>query len=167
MSVFIQMFGQTPDQRADTADKLLEQINSSIDSCDAEIEANQGEYVRKLINLKTTDKNDENDWGLTFQELLIKVTRCEKQVWVAVKKHNWALTEPFRQKYREVADQILEHMEEGVAKGWFTEDNYISMAGNLKTGMTDTEKVSVLLKMWYAVIPVDPQKLKAVGFRLW
>ena len=103
--------------------------------------------------------DEDWDWQMNYNDILIKAEKLERQVWVSIKNQNWVLTEPFRKKYREMADEAMESMEVGVAKGFMPEDEYITSANTFKDAIEELEKVSGTIKMFYGVIPLDPAKI--------
>ena len=155
----ITMFSMNPEQKADYSEIILDTINLSISEADREVKTFEDWYFNRLMAMRTTDKDDETDYTLTYSQLKVKLAKAEKNVWVAVKNHNWVLTEPFRQKMRQISDELMEHLELGIQKGWVSERDYINRSNEFAKALTMTEKVSVTLKMWFAVMPLNRNQL--------
>lgn len=138
--------------------ELQDGVNRSIYECEEHIKEHEYWKMGAILN-HGVDADEDWDWQMTYNDILIKADKVEKQVWVAIKNNNWVLTEPFRKKYREVADEAMECMEVGVGKGFMPEDEYIKSADTFKEAIDELEKVSGTIKMFYGIIPVDPAKV--------
>ena len=161
----ISMFGLNPSVRGEVAEQILKSVNTRLDECEEEISFHQFHYVELLMTMPTTAKNEKVDWCLTYTQTKIKKEKCEKQLFIAIKNHNWVLTDPFRKKLREIGDEMMELMEFGIEKGWYLERDYINNSNQLKNLLTESEKITETLKMWFAVIPTDQKQLKAWWLR--
>ncbi len=147
-----------PLTRPDLAEELAKNIECSIRQCEKMLE--ECELWKLAWILRSNGGADENqDWQMSYNDCLIKADKFEKQVWVAIKKRNWVLTEPFRKKFREVADEAMECMEVGVSKGFMPEEEYVKSANTFKDTILEMEKVTATIKMFFQVEPIDPAKL--------
>ncbi len=133
-------------------------VDESIYECEKAIKEHEG-WKWATIMRHGVHADEDWDWQMTCNDILIKADKLERQVWVSIKNQNWVLTEPFRKKYREIADEAMESMEVGVAKGFMSEAEYIKSANTFKEAIDELEKVSGTIKMFYGVIPVEPAKL--------
>lgn len=133
-------------------------VDMSIHECEKSIQEHECWKLVAIIH-HTSPLSEDWDWQMTYNDILIKADKLERQVWVAIKNQNWVLTEPFRKKYREMADEAMESMEVGVAKGFMPEDEYIKSANTFKDAIEELEKVSGTIMMFYGVIPTDPAKI--------
>jgi len=145
--------------RAGLREELDAGVDESIRQCDVAIQDHEEWKLGWILTRYEADP--EWDWKMKYNDLLIKTNKFEKHVWVAIKKRNWVLTEPFRKKYREVADEAMECMEEGVSKGYMPEDEYIKSANIYKEALEELEKVSGTIKMFYGVIPLSAEQVLA------
>jgi hypothetical protein len=155
----VEMFGVPPHKRADIAEGLLTKLNRCINDCDENIGIYNVFFVDQLVTRKTNGVDEEKDFTLTYCELQTKLAKAEKNLWVALKNLNWVLTDPFRKKMRDTADELMEHLEFGIQKGFVEEIDYINRSNEFAETLRDTEKVSDTMKMWFAIIPVDHAKL--------
>jgi hypothetical protein len=65
----------------------------------------------KKLNFAVTEKLN---FAVDFMSAILNTNKMEKMLYLAVIKQNWELLIPMRNKYREMADIMMETMERGV-----------------------------------------------------
>ena len=110
---------------------MMEAANETIKYVDLEIKE-QEEYKFQALMLLSSTKCEMLDWNIDMLNYLLNTNKVEKMLAVAITKSNFKLVTPVREKYRTMADAMMEHMEIGIEKGYLTEETYIQNANGLK-----------------------------------
>jgi len=110
---------------------MMEAAEDTIKKVDEEIKEQEEYKFHALMALSST-KCDQLDYGIDMLNHLLNTNKVEKMLAVAITKHNFKLVTPIREKYRALADAMMEHMEIGIEKNYITEDTYIQNANTLK-----------------------------------
>ena len=110
---------------------MMEAANETIKYVDLEIKEQEEHKFQALMLLSST-KCEMLDWNIDMLNYLLNTNKVEKMLAVAITKHNFKLVTPVREKYRTMADAMMEHMEIGIEKAYLTEETYIQNANGLK-----------------------------------
>jgi len=129
---------------------VMEMIDASKDTIhqvDDDIKTTESTMFQAIMNLTHT-KSDKLDYSIDMLSALLKTNKMEKMLLVAITKQNWELLNPMRNKYRQLADAMMENMEKGVENNYLSEETYINNANDLKNTMNWVDDVlSVLRKI--------------------
>ena len=129
---------------------VMEMIDASKDTIhqvDDDIKTTESTMFQAIMNLTHT-KSDRLDYSIDMLSALLKTNKMEKMLLVAITKQNWELLNPMRNKYRQLADAMMENMEKGVENNYLSEETYINNANNLKNTMNWVDDaLSVLRKI--------------------
>lgn len=130
----------------------LTKVKEMIKNCDEEIMDYKGFKFMKIINMKTTAKNDKIDWNISVCDLMIDIMKLEKGFLVAVDKMNWKLLKLIRAKMLLKCDAKMEYLEIGVEKGYINEDEYIQASNRLKDILGTKDNFISMLERQGAVL---------------
>ena len=129
---------------------VMEMIDASKDSIhqvDEDIKITETTMLQAIMELSHT-KSEGLDYSIDMLSALLKTNKMEKMLLIAITKQNWELLNPMRNKYRQLADAMMENMESGVEKNYLSEKTYINNANDLKNTMNWVDDVlSVLRKI--------------------
>jgi len=110
---------------------MIDAANETIKYVDAEMKEQQ-EYKFQALMALSSIKCEKLDYHIDMLNHLFNTNKVEKMLAVAITKHNFKLVPHIRQKYRKMADDMMEHMEIGVEKEYLTEETYVKNANGLK-----------------------------------
>ena len=141
-------------------DAFLHNVNGFVKHIEVDIANDEKDFVTEMIlNQHSTAENRVVDRGLTYRKTWIKHMKLERQVFLATSKMNWSLTTPFRGKFRESCDELMEQMEEAVAIGCMPEVYYITEVRKMKESLEVMDAIVGLGRMLNHVDPMDHQKI--------
>ena len=139
---------------------FLNNVNGFVKHIEVDIANDEKDFVNEMIlNQHSTAANSNVDGGLTYRKTWIKHMKLERQVFLATSKMNWSLTGPFRAKFRESCDELIEQMEEAVANGYMAEATYITEVRKIKESLETMDSVVSLARMLCKIDPMDYQKI--------
>lgn len=113
---------------------IIDATKETILQVDNDIKITETTMFQTIMKLSHT-KSDKLDFSIDMMSDLLKTTKMEKMLCVAITKQNWELLIPMKNKYRQLADNLMENMERGVEKNVLSEETYINNANHLKNTM--------------------------------
>jgi hypothetical protein len=127
--------------------EMIDASKETIHQVDEDIKITETTMFQTIMKLSHT-KSDKLDFAIDMLSDLLKTTKMEKMLCVAITKQNWELLNPMRNKYRQLADALMENMEKGVENDLLSEETYINNANHLKNTMNWVDDaLSVLRKI--------------------
>lgn len=127
--------------------EMIDASKGNIQDVDNDIKITESTMFQAIMKLSHT-KSEGLDFSIDMLSALLKTNKMEKMLLVAITKQNWELLNPMRNKYRQLADAMMESMESGVEKNYLSEKTYINNANHLKRTMDWVDDaLSVLRKI--------------------